>query len=984
MKQKLLNSIRLRAMMLVAVLCTAFAGQAWGQTAAVDDVLWTEPFQGTNASSSFSATSSWGSYINPTTFVSSDASSLVYSSSNAMLSSATSTNMSGAHVWLNKSVDGYIQVAGIKLYNATKVKVSWAQATSGSSTTVSYQFDGEGDFTALSTCSGPNANFESDELSVSDHTTITLKFAHPKSNSKNTRIDNLTLTVTEIATAASTTAAPTISGNTPFLSNTTVTITNAPSADGAAIYYTLNGVDPTTTASATCFAYTASFTVEATTTVKAIAKHASDENASSVTSKTFTKVTPTTVAEALKAINALAYNGTIADQCVSGIVCTADGSVSSGAITYYISDDGTETNRLQVYRGKGLYNAAFEDDEDIAVGDEVVVYGTLKNYNGTTPEFDQGSYLLSQVTKPAPSFSLDKSNATLNAYTHETVDVTLTTNTDGLISCESSDADVATVALKSEGVYTITAQSEGSATITIRSDASANFKSASATVDITVEDARADAGISFAKDEEGTTWGESYSTQALTNTNSVAVTWSSTDETVATVNSTTGAITILKAGSTDIKATFAGDANYKAAVASYTLTVNKAEAGISYSETSFDVELNDESFVAPTLNNPNALEGITYASNNGTVATVNATTGALSLVTTAEGTVKITASFAGNDNYKSGSANYTITVIDPTRKGTKLNPYTVAEVEGQATATTFGDDIYVTGYIVGSVKDNKCYKTTANKMVDTNLLLADTPDVSFAEGAAVASDKDGLIPVELPSSPSSIRTNWGPASNAVIGYKVVLQGDAKSYFSSKGIKGTSEISAVSVGVSVGAAGYTTITTKCPTSFEGTGVTAYKATAINPSTIHLEAIDEAPAGEALVIKASAGLHTDITILPSAAEINDNILKSSDGSVTSNGTSIYALGVGKADPYVDVVGFYLVNSGQKVPKGKAYLNTGALVKEFLTFDFDDATAIAKIQDSGSKIQDSEIFNLAGQKMSKLQKGVNIVNGKKVLVK
>ena len=35
MKQKLLNSIRLRAMMLVAVMCAAFAGQAWGETATI-------------------------------------------------------------------------------------------------------------------------------------------------------------------------------------------------------------------------------------------------------------------------------------------------------------------------------------------------------------------------------------------------------------------------------------------------------------------------------------------------------------------------------------------------------------------------------------------------------------------------------------------------------------------------------------------------------------------------------------------------------------------------------------------------------------------------------------------------------------------------------------------------------------------------------------------------------------------------------------
>ena len=184
-------------------------------------------------------------------------------------------------------------------------------------------------------------------------------------------------------------------------------------------------------------------------------------------------------------------------------------------------------------------------------------------------------------------------------------------------------------------------------------------------------------------------------------------------------------------------------------------------------------------------------------------------------------------------------------------------------------------------------------------------------------------------------------------------------------------------------VTVGSAGYTTYTTMNPVSSFPTGVTAYIATAVNPSTIHLEEVPNAPARTPLVIKATEDNYT-LTSGTSTADVSSNILKSSDGSVTGNGTSIYALGVGKADPYVGVVGFYLVNSGQKVPKGKAYLNTGALVKEFLTFDFDDATAIAKIQDSGSKIQDSEIFNLAGQKMSKLQKGVNIVNGKKVLVK
>ena len=51
--------------------------------------------------------------------------------------------------------------------------------------------------------------------------------------------------------------------------------------------------------------------------------------------------------------------------------------------------------------------------------------------------------------------------------------------------------------------------------------------------------------------------------------------------------------------------------------------------------------------------------------------------------------------------------------------------------------------------------------------------------------------------------------------------------------------------------------------------------------------------------------------------------------------------------------------------------------------LSYDFGGADAIDDVR---SKIEDgrNEIYNLAGQKMSKLQRGVNIVNGKKVLVK
>ena len=69
--------------------------------------------------------------------------------------------------------------------------------------------------------------------------------------------------------------------------------------------------------------------------------------------------------------------------------------------------------------------------------------------------------------------------------------------------------------------------------------------------------------------------------------------------------------------------------------------------------------------------------------------------------------------------------------------------------------------------------------------------------------------------------------------------------------------------------------------------------------------------------------------------------------------------------------------------KLTANKAYLAvpTGAGVKEFFTFDFGgDADGIQTLSDSSLKGEN--IYNLAGQRLQKMQKGINIVNGKKVL--
>lgn len=58
-------------------------------------------------------------------------------------------------------------------------------------------------------------------------------------------------------------------------------------------------------------------------------------------------------------------------------------STSYGNATYYISDDGTDEGQFQIYRGYSLNGEKFTSEDEIKVGDEVIVYGNITDYKGT-------------------------------------------------------------------------------------------------------------------------------------------------------------------------------------------------------------------------------------------------------------------------------------------------------------------------------------------------------------------------------------------------------------------------------------------------------------------------------------------------------------------------------------------------------------------------------------------------------------------------
>jgi hypothetical protein len=107
-----------------------------------------------------------------------------------------------------------------------------------------------------------------------------------------------------------------------------------------------------------------------------------------------TPETAYTVAKAYELIDA--GEGLDEKVYVKGIISSIEEvSPSFGNATYCISDDGTTTQELKVYRGRSVGDEKFTAEDEIKVGDVVIVYGKLVLYGGSTYELASGNYIFS-------------------------------------------------------------------------------------------------------------------------------------------------------------------------------------------------------------------------------------------------------------------------------------------------------------------------------------------------------------------------------------------------------------------------------------------------------------------------------------------------------------------------------------------------------------------------------------------------------------
>ena len=499
----------------------------------------------------------------------------------------------------------------------------------------------------------------------------------------------------------------------------TVTISQP---DAAMIMYTTDGRDPSYEQEIGEL-YENPITISSSCTLKAIAVD-DDGNESAVASAEYiikkdisnTPETAYTAAEAIALIDDVESDltkGVYVKGVVSGIETAYNPDY--GNLSFNISDDGSTTGaQFQFFRNQKSATETYTEDPKIQVGETVIGYGTLAKFNSTY-EFAAGNYLVSrespeihmcnitwsvngetttgeQVQGAAITFPEDPMGQDEYEFRGWTASSSVASSGEGIEYL----ADGATVPEEAEVTYY--------AVFAKRSGCTHNFadmegfdswtNSYSKHTD-TFEDG-VYVELSNASKQGGTipdcpvTKGDEVIIKAPEGVNIVTAKlvckqWDTKSQTITLHTSTDGetfsgtkntssnfTLDVDNVGENivAIKYTFSNASNQiglssfeiNKQYQDYCLTFRiKQKPTILFRESAISKYLNDEDFTVVATTFPEDLT-LSYASSNQNVATVE--DGTVHIV--GSGTTTITASFAGDEQYKAASASYELTVIQHT------------------------------------------------------------------------------------------------------------------------------------------------------------------------------------------------------------------------------------------------------------------------------------------------------------------------------
>lgn len=395
----------------------------------------------------------------------------------------------------------------------------------------------------------------------------------------------------------------------------------------------------------------------------------------------------------------------------------------------------------------------------------------------------------------------------------------------------------------------------------------------------------------------------------------------------------------------------------------------------------FSVNVGD-AFTAPTATLTPAEAGtLTYSSSNTDVATVDATTGAVTLGETA-GTATITAAFEGNDTYAASSASYTIQLTKPFAVEDGVFDFSHPEAYGKGTSSSSSKD---GDMAVGETLQAGNVTLTVSKN-NTN-----TTTRFWNDGLRVYDDAQFTISVPKGYIIKAVEVN--PSKDVTVGdlnsQNVTLDFNKTTL---KTITVTYEQAAESKDVTlhVGSTGYATLyysdrALTVPEYAEATTYSAEFGKGLEVSSRYEEG-EIIPAGEAVVIYALE--EGDYTFKEAdgtnVTKDDTNMLFGSDEETAIDNDDTYYFYKLSLDSNGKNVGFYWgAENGASFTNGahKAYLKVSkenaANAKAFIFGG--DATGIQALTSDKTRAN-APIYNLAGQRVSKTYKGIVIQNGKK----
>lgn len=400
----------------------------------------------------------------------------------------------------------------------------------------------------------------------------------------------------------------------------------------------------------------------------------------------------------------------------------------------------------------------------------------------------------------------------------------------------------------------------------------------------------------------------------------------------------------------------------------YTPDDGKTDPTLSFPQESYNVNLGEE-FTSPTLSrDADGTGAVTYESSKTSVATVDSSTGAITV--NALGSTTITAYVAADDKYRAGSAQYVLNVLFAITDG-------VFDFEHAGAASPLID------YGSGVTLSSDPYTTTAKTWTAGNVTMVTSgkyrwwsadKSLRFYETSHMEfSVPDGYVITRIDHSAGTLSnpTNGSMSGGSWIGASKSVKLQASGNFKSVAVT-----YAPSVSATISTAEYATF---CDATnaldFSNTGIKVFTAKD-NVTSVTLSEVTtgKVPANTPVVLYKAGGATINVPVIASADAITaTNDLRVSDGTTTLS--NAYVL----AKPEGEAVGFYPWG-GSTLSAGKIYLQGSAPTRDFIGIG--DASSISNVKVNTNL--DGNYYDLQGRQVAQPTKGLYIVNGKKVFVK